>query len=229
MSRIHQPIVWGPFPVAWIALVLLSACGPGDPLDQLGHTGPLDGPFAVSDFFSPSGDMGDGAVAGPLTTDINENCKERPAGARGDCYRFTYVPSTQLWAGVYWQYPSNNWGTQAGWPLGQRVTDMGTLPVFTSVKFQVASNVAADDLGNALQAQFIVGGINGGFQHSDAFKFSVFRTDVSTSWQQITIDISGIPFESVIGAFCWVTSYPMNTDPATAAPHVVYLDDIVWE
>ena len=40
---------------------------------------------------------------------------------------------------------------------------------------------------------------------------------------------SGIPFESVIGAFCWVTSYPMNTDPATAAPHVVYLDDIVWE
>ena len=208
---------------------LVSGCGPASPLAHLGHTGPLDGPFAVSEFFSPSGHMGDGAVPGPLTVDIDENCKERPPGARGDCYRFTYVPSTQLWAGVYWQYPSNNWGPQPGWPLAQRADDGGTLPVFTTVTFQAASNVELDALGNALQVRFIVGGIKGGFQYSDDFQFSLFKTDVSTTWKAYSIDISGIPFESVIGGFCWVTNYPMNTDPKAAPTHVLYLDDIVWQ
>ena len=222
--------------LASVAFVsLLDACGPGSPLDRVGHTGPLDTSFAVSTFFSPSGYMGDGAVPGPLTADINENCKERPPGARGDCYRFTYVPSTMLWSGVYWQYPSNNWGTQAGWPLAQRVDDGGTLPgggnlpIFTTVKFQAASNLEVDALGSALQVQFIVGGINGGFMYSDEFKFSKFTTDVSTKWNQYSIDISGIPFTTVIGGFCWVTNYPMFTDPTTAPVHVLYLDDIVWE
>jgi hypothetical protein len=215
---------------ACLASGSLTACGPKSPLDHLGHTGPLDEPFAVSQFFSPSGHMGDGAVPGPLTLDINENCKERPAGARGDCYRFTYVPSTQLWAGVYWQYPSNNWGTQHGWPLAQRADGMGgTLPVFSSVKFKAASNVAPDATGSALSVQFIAGGINGGFTFSDEFKFSIFKTDISTEWKDYSIDISGVPFSTVIGAFCWVTNYPMNTDPSTAPTHVLYLDDIVWE
>jgi hypothetical protein len=211
------------------SLGLIGGCGPSSPLAHLGHTGPLDTSFAVSEFFSPSGFMGDGAVPGPLTADISENCKERPPGARGDCYRFTYVPSSQLWAGVYWQYPSNNWGTQAGWPLAQHQVDGMTLPVFTKVKFQAASNVEPDAAGNGLPVQFIVGGINGGFRYSDDFKFSTFKTDVSTEWKQYEIDISGIPFKTVIGGFCWVTNYPMNTDPSSAPVHVLYLDDVVWE
>ena len=230
MSRIQRPLPRGRTTCACLASALLAACGPKSPLDGLGHTGPLAESFAVSAFFSPSGDMGDGAVPGPLTTDINEFCKERPPGARGDCYRFTYVPSTQLWAGVYWQYPSNNWGTQHGWPLAQRADGMGgTLPVFSTVKFKAASNVELDALGSAMPVQFIAGGISGGFAFSDDFKSSIFKIDVSTSWKDYAIDISGVPFNSVIGAFCWVTNYPMNTDPATAPVHVLYLDDIVWE
>ncbi len=207
----------------------LAACGPKSQVALLGHTGPLAEPFAVSEFFSPSGHMGDGAVPGPLTLDIDENCKDRPPGARGDCYRFTYVPSTQLWAGVYWQYPSNNWGTEHGWPVAQRADEAGVLPVFTTVKFMAASNVPADASGNALSVQFIVGGINGGFAFSDDFKFSTFKTDISTEWKAYSIDISGVPFSSVIGAFCWVTSYPSGSDPQALPAHVLYLDDIVWE
>jgi hypothetical protein len=230
MLRTTQCCRWAPLRLASVAIVsLLGACGPGSPLDHVGHTGPLDASFAVSTFFSPSGYMGDGAVPGPLTADINENCKERPPGARGDCYRFTYVPSTMLWAGVYWQYPSNNWGTQAGWPLAQRADEGGTLPIFTTVKFQAASNLELDATGNALQVLFIVGGISGGFMYSDDFVFHTFKTDVSTTWHQYSIDISGNPFSTVIGGFCWVTNYPMFTDPATAPVHVLYLDDIVWE
>lgn len=229
MSPSHKRLSGGLPRAAPIVFALLDACGPVSALDRLGHTGPLDQPFAVSQYYSPSGFMGDGAVPGPLTADINEKCKERPPGARGDCYRFTYVPSAQLWAGVYWQYPSNNWGTQAGWPIAQHVVDGATLPVFTTVRFQAASNLDLDPLGNGLQVQFIVGGINGGFAHSDDFKFSIFKTDISTTWKQYEIDISGIPFASVIGGFCWVTNYPMNTDPTTAPVHVLYLDDIVWE
>jgi hypothetical protein len=229
MSRNHRRRQCGCITFACLASGLLSACGPKSPIDSLGHTGPLTEPFPVSQFFSPSGHMGDGAVPGPLTLDINENCKERPPGARGDCYRFTYVPSVQLWAGVYWQYPSNNWGTQHGWPIGQRADEAGILPVFTTVKFKAASNVEFDSVGSALSAQFIVGGINGGFAYSDDFKFSIFKSDISTDWKDYSIDISGVPFSTVIGAFCWVTNYPMNTDPATAPVHILYLDDIVWE
>jgi hypothetical protein len=241
MSRTRKRPLVGPFRkppgrrllisvLAGWYLLACGACGPKSPLDQLSRAGPLSASFAVSEFFSPSGDMGDGAVPGPLTTDINENCKERPVGARGDCYRFTYVPSTQLWAGVYWQYPSNNWGTQHGWPIEQRTDQAGvTLPIFTTVRFKAASNVELDALGSAMPVQFIVGGINGGFQYSDAFKFNLFKTDVSTEWKDYAIDISGIPLSSVIGAFCWVTNYPPNTDPATVPPHVLYLDDVVWE
>jgi hypothetical protein len=229
MSPSHRPHQHGRIMFACLVSGLLAACGPRNQVDYLVHKGPLSEPFAVSQFFSPSGHMGDGSVAGPLTLDIDENCKDRPPGARGDCYRFTYVPSTQLWAGVYWQYPANNWGTERGWPVAQRADEAGILPVFSTVKFKAASNVEPDALGNAMPVQFIVGGINGGFAYSDEFKFSLFKTDVSTEWKDYSIDISNVPFTTVIGAFCWVTNYPMNTDPATAPAHVLYLDDIVWE
>lgn len=96
--------------IAGLTSVLLAACGPVDGRDEVAALGPLESPyFAVSDFFTPSGQMGDGAKAGFITMNTQRSC-----GVRGMCYGFDYKPGTNLWAGVYWVYPSNNWGSRNG-------------------------------------------------------------------------------------------------------------------
>jgi hypothetical protein len=92
----------------------LVACGPSDETSRA-ESGPIKGPFIVSSYFTPSGLMGDGAVPGRVTVDINKNCKQpRPPNAQGDCYRFLYIPSDVHWAGAYWVFPANNWGAVRG-------------------------------------------------------------------------------------------------------------------
>ena len=63
--------------------------------------------------------MGDGATFAHLYMDVNTKCQQpRPANARGYCYTFTYYKDTSpagvSWAGVYWVFPANNWGTRRG-------------------------------------------------------------------------------------------------------------------
>jgi hypothetical protein len=101
--------------IAALLLALpLVACGPSDEADRA-KAGPIVGPFLVSNFFTPSGFMGDGAVPGRLTVDINRQCRTpRPVGAQGDCYRFVYRPGDVKWAGAFWVSPANNWGTEPG-------------------------------------------------------------------------------------------------------------------
>lgn len=91
-----------------------GGCGPVDLAGNVQHAGPIDGPFAVSDYFSQSGFMGDGMLSGFLTASTNEECKARPPKAEGNCYRFSYELGSEKWAGSYFQYPANNWGSQPG-------------------------------------------------------------------------------------------------------------------
>jgi hypothetical protein len=99
---------------ALLSALPLLACGPSAEEDRA-KAGPIVGPFVVSNFYTPSGFMGDGAVPNRLTVDINRNCREpRPPGAQGDCYRFTYRPGDVKWAGAFWVAPANNWGTEPG-------------------------------------------------------------------------------------------------------------------
>jgi hypothetical protein len=102
------------FTAVLLLAVLVVSCGPTAEEDRA-RAGPIEGPFIVSNFFTPSGLMGDGAVPGRLTLDINTNCKKpRPPGAQGDCYRFFYKPAEVKWAGAFWVAPANNWGTVPG-------------------------------------------------------------------------------------------------------------------
>jgi hypothetical protein len=96
----------------WAALLIPAAvaCEQGSDTPQ---QGPIDLPsFTVSDFFTPSGHMGDGQEPGHLKMRVDEGCY---ADARGSCYRFTYSPpGDKLWAGVFWAFPANNWGAEPG-------------------------------------------------------------------------------------------------------------------
>ena len=99
---------------ALLCSLAVVACGPPDEASRA-HSGPIVGPFVVSDYFTPSGLMGDGEKPGAMTVGINKNCRTpRPPGAQGDCYHFLYKVGDVHWAGAYWVYPSNSWGTYPG-------------------------------------------------------------------------------------------------------------------
>ena len=131
-----------------------------------------EGPFAVSEFFYPTGAMGDGANA-LVTPSID--CKERPSGALGDCYAFDYVAGEALWAGLYWQYPRLNWGASAGLPVpGSKLT---------KVTFQAAVKEGTEEM------IFVAGGIGidppeGSqiYPNTDQMKAEATFT-VTTAWQ----------------------------------------------
>jgi hypothetical protein len=105
--------------LAWplgLAAVALTAGGCLPSIADL-DTGPLTSTFAVSDFFAPSGYMGDGEFFGSLAGTANEGCKPRVGLKRGNCYAFTYYPNTMdldPWAGVFWVFPANSWGSTSG-------------------------------------------------------------------------------------------------------------------
>jgi hypothetical protein len=100
-----------------LAAVALFAAGCLPSINDL-DDGPLTQTFAVSDYFAPSGYMGDGKFFGKLTGTTNEGCKPRAGLHRGNCYSFTYFPNDidgeDPWAGVFWVFPANSWGSNSG-------------------------------------------------------------------------------------------------------------------
>lgn len=192
--------------------LLLCACGP-EP-NQVEPEGSETGPFAVSRYFVPSGAMGDGAQ-GLVSTEEDTDCKERPEGAEGKCYKFTWTIGDSRWAGVYWQHPTNNWGSEPGKAID------------SAQYHQVTFSAASDTDGQAVE--FIVGGIQDvTLPYADTFRASL-DTVLTPDWQTFSIDLTGQTYTEVLGGFAWSASVPASTDPTTAPPVVLYVDDVVWQ
>jgi hypothetical protein len=211
---------------------LFAACGPktGTPLQ------PPAGAFTVSDYFAASGAMADGdgmSAPGMITTNqySGSTCgdKARAPGARGHCFTFDYVPGPNLFAGVYFQYPANNWGAEPGLPVH---ADKFTKVTF---KFAVADN-------NQTMLRFGIGGIGvpmhsdadimKGFTNSDQFIQTDYPQTATGDWQPFTLTIvpTDLPkITNIIGAFAWYASYPMGSDFTTLPPTTIYIDDLVYE
>jgi hypothetical protein len=122
------------------ACILVSGC-PANLADNVEQAGPISGPFAVSRFYTPSGYMGDGDNPGFLLADVNDQCLPRPDGARGNCYRFQYREDNRCppfgdcrWAGVYWVFPANNWGSRPGRSIGFSFT---RATFYAAAKYQI--------------------------------------------------------------------------------------------
>jgi len=145
----------------------LVACGPPDEASRA-KAGPIVGPFVVSNFFTPSGFMGDGAIPGRLTAGINENCKQpRPAGAQGDCYHFLYKVGDVKWAGAYWVYPTNSWGSVPGrsvvgpLDLGPKPDGSGQMHGYHQLRFWAAMDPIPSATPTPTTLQYYAGGIDG--------------------------------------------------------------------
>lgn len=245
--------------VAALALALpLVACGPSDESDRA-NTGPIVGPFVVSQYFTPSGLMGDGAVPGRLTVDINKNCKARPPGAQGDCYRFVYQPGDVKWAGAYWVTPANNWGTSPGrdivGPIDTGTPDPGKPGSPNLRRYQWARvKYAAEPLPGELTLHFWTGRLDGRVSvppqpfYDVGCSLSATRPPLCTDENQVppspftfspaekTTVASSEWQEFKIDLSKWSVlqliaafGFSTNDDVNPGLTQVIYLDDIVWE
>jgi len=212
--------------MACVAVALLGGCAAGPESHGSGGAGGTGGaggggsgqlavPFTLSDYFAPSGYMGDGMQPGNINAETSTGaCAPRPPGAKGDCYKFTYTPKAQLWAGVYWQYPANNWGAMPGKMIA---------PGATKVHFRAAAGVGG------VMLTVLAGGIHDAMlPNHDDFKVQK-PIALTTTLSEYTIDLTGQTYNTVIGGFAWTVMLPAGTDPATAPPIVLYFDDIEWE
>jgi hypothetical protein len=216
-------------PCLSLCLVLgATGCLPNGVADS----GPLTETFAVSDYYSPSGFMGDGANFRHLYADIGQNCAPRPPNAQGQCFTFTYYvdtsPTAFKWAGVFWVFPGNNWGTRPGHAIDTTK--------FHSIHFSMAVDYPPEPpdvvaMGISPEQPKATYGIqNNGFANADAISGSLFPT-VGSTMKEFWIpfpDINPVTTnDSLIGAFGWAIAFPGYADPNI--PLVVHVDDIVWD
>lgn len=176
-------------------------------------------PFAVDTAFVSSGFMGDGAMPGTVTmmpakAGDSTDCggKRASTTAAGSCHTVAYVPPAANgmgWAGVYWQYPANNWGTKPGYaiPSGAK-----------KVTFQAKGQKGGE------KVTFLAGGIIGaGNPYTDSLKATVTVT-LTADWQPYSLDLSGQSYSQVLGGFGWT----MTAGDAGASGGFS-VDDIQWQ
>ncbi len=165
------------------------------------ETAPSVLPFAVDDWYGPSGYMGDGENVGAIA-DAMTCLASRPTTWVGKCHRYTWTPSGTAWAGVYWQYPDGNWGDLPGL----------TIPAgATQISFQAWGATGTEKI------DFMVG-----MMAVDGFQVTQEQLTLTTAPQQFTLPLAGAAYAKVVGGFGWVAKD--STTPVTFS-----IDDIRWE
>lgn len=153
--------------------------------------------------FVPSGWMGDVEA---ITVDTR--CTTKPRKGKY-CIKWTYdiSKSTKLgWAGVYWQYPQNNWGKKNG----RNLTGLKKLSFWVR-----------GENGNEI-INITAGGIKG--ENPDTFMREIKGMKLSTQWKQYTINLSGRDLSNVSGGFCWTVDSKKNKGIVT-----FYFDDVIYD
>jgi hypothetical protein len=233
-------------------LLATGGAGGGGGRDAGGSGGtpinPVGGPFVVSDYFAPTGAMGDAATPGNLVISVQAGCKSRPAGARGNCYSFQYVASNPYttpitksrgvcsWAGVVFQYPDNNWGTSEGLPIASgKLSKVSAWVALASGNEEIT--FGAGGMGSPPDAEAGAGPSASMCPPSETPRLpnydvlsSSSTQEIGTDWTRIEIPIlsrdpsAPVPATTnLIGAFLWA----MSSTPGL--PKTVYLDDLVYE
>jgi exo-beta-1,3-glucanase (GH17 family) len=157
--------------------------------------------------FVPSGWMGD------ISSIELFGCDRSNPHSGEMAMRFSFSSTGTLgWAGVYWQYPENNWGNING---GLDLSWANKLSFW------------AKGARGGEKVKFLVGGIG---TNSDPYPDSLSPAvstgfiELTGEWQNYTIDLRGKNLTHLIGGFGWVTDKCANPDGAT-----FYVDDIFFE
>jgi hypothetical protein len=207
-------------------------------------SGPLTKTFALSDYYTPSGYMGDGANFGSLVGQTNAGCKPRPAGARGNCYVFTYYPNhtdSEPWAGVFWVFPANNWGSSYGHAIDS--TRFKQVRFYAAIEGPTPYTVG----GSVPNLKLIAGTINdpngtytqdGNLQHIDGIGVTTSKkvgSEVTTELKQFHMPIDesarqhlcnlGPPYSDNCATVMDANGQPV-LDPTNGSP-ILYANDLI--
>ena len=98
----------------------------------------------------------------------------RAGSGRGLCHAFTYTPGSVGWAGVFWQYPADNWGTELGRPVPAGAK---------SVSFYAWSDAG----GEVIQ-------FGAGLQDHDAFAIVNPAVTLKSTPTRYTISLDGVDY-----------------------------------
>lgn len=162
----------------------------------------------ISKRFYPSGWMGD----------YNKSIKYDPASfdiipkTGYSSIKIQYDPSqenTSGWAGIYWQYPENNWGFRSsGYDLNG----------YNKLSFWVCGKNGTENV------EFKIGGvgINDKHPYPDSMPQKGDKYILSKEWKKYTIDISKENLSHIIGGFMWAAHQSDNPNGCT-----IYLNDIL--
>jgi hypothetical protein len=167
-------------------------------------------PFPVDGHFIASGYEGDFGQIKNLGDGTGTACGGSRAPTEGgapvgNCWAVTYTPLLTGglgWAGVAWQYPTNNWGASPGYLI-----PAGATQVVFSAKGKNGGEVAS----------FGVGGVNPSTTSpcGDSVTTSLMNQVLTTTWTQYAIPLNGQPYSAgqIIG-FSWSTGVAANVPDA---------------
>ncbi len=159
----------------------------------------------MKNHYIPSGWMGDSG-------DIQFTDSWREGSHSGNsCIKVKYSARGAQgagWAGIYWQNPANNWGSQMG---GYDLSGYNKLTFW-----------AKGEKGGEVISEFKVGGLSGAYSDSDAT--SIGPITLTKDWKQYDVDLKGLDLSYISGGFAFTVSARDNTEGCT-----FYLDDIKFE
>ena len=161
--------------------------------------------LSTKNHYIPSGWMGDSG-------DIQFNDSWREDTHSGNsCMKIKYSARGAQgagWAGIYWQNPANNWGSQMG---GYDLSGYNKLVFW-----------ARGEKGGEVISEFKVGGLSGAYSDSDAT--SIGPITLTKDWKQYDVDLKGLDLSYISGGFAFTVSARDNPEGCT-----FYLDDIKFE
>lgn len=126
--------------------------------------------------------------------------------------KIVYAPSDKdenHWAGIYWQYPLNNWGNKPA---------LYNMNGYSRVTFWAKSGTKNPLTLNEVK----IGGITG--ENPDSATVGITDVLVPTKWTKFTLDLKGNELSSIIGGFCIAMNADTSPDGFT-----LLLDDIRYE
>lgn len=202
MKKVNSAIAAG---CVFLAFTIITG---GQALAQPRPPEVLTVPVDIAKMFVASGFMGDGEKGGNVKVmPVAENL--RPGHTEGLCIRVSYKPGGVGWAGVYWQYPAQNWGDTHGRSIRNA----------TKVVFWAAGQKGGEIV------EFKAGGIAAaGKKFKDSFEVTMGSTALAKEWKRYEISVKGMDLSDVIGAFAWVATVDANPGGV-----VFYLDDMRYE
>lgn len=149
-------------------------------------------PVALDSLFYPSGFVGDSEIGSTELDQVEVIIGHKNTVA----YKISYHQGPNGWAGIYWQYPENNWGQLPGRDL---------------TGAHLISFYAKGEYGGEI-VEFKSGGVNDG-QHPDNYDLSLGQQALSKNWRRYEITLSDVDLSNVVGAFAWSSPGKQKTDP----------------